>query len=160
MRLQIYSVWGQIICVEFQINFRDDRQYNSEGPLAPSCNHSQNWLKIFMSALISVLLLKFCLTLTNLTIVYIKEIQWNLSITDTLGLDIFGHFLLQYWGNEVENVLVTPFRTKIFVLMMEVFPIVHVLNSEGLLREIPLYSMILLVKAGTRGAGDHLLLWR
>ena len=52
--------------------------------------------------------------------------QWNLTIMDTLGPDIFGHFLLQYRGfplSEVENVLVTPFGTKIFVLTMEVFSI-------------------------------------
>ena len=50
-------------------------------------------------------------------------IQWNLSITDILGP---GHFLLQYRGfslSEVKNVLVTPFGTKIFVLIMEVFSI-------------------------------------
>ena len=45
---------------------------------------------------------------------------------DTLGPDIFGYFLLQYRGfplSEVKNVLVTPFGTKIFVLIMEVFPL-------------------------------------
>ena len=53
-------------------------------------------------------------------------IQWNLSIMDTLGPDIFDHFLLQYRVFpllEVKNVLVTPFGTKIFVLIMEVFSI-------------------------------------
>ena len=56
----------------------------------------------------------------------LKVIQWNLSITDTLGPDIFGHFLLRYRGfplSEVKSVLVTPFGTKIFVLIMEVFSI-------------------------------------
>ena len=51
------------------------------------------------------------------------RIQWNLSITDTLGPDIFGHFLLQYRGfplSEVKNVLVISFGTKIFVLIKEV----------------------------------------
>ena len=50
-------------------------------------------------------------------------IQWNLSITDTLGP---GQFLLQYRGfplSEVKNVLVTPFGIKIFVLIIEVFSI-------------------------------------
>ena len=64
--------------------------------------------------------LKFCRALNHL------PIQWNLSITDTLGPDIFGHFLLQYRGfplSEVKNVLVAPFGTKIFVLIMEVFSI-------------------------------------
>ena len=44
----------------------------------------------------------------------------------TLGPDIFGYFLLQYRGfplSEVKNVLVTPFGTKIFVLIMEVFSV-------------------------------------
>ena len=51
------------------------------------------------------------------------NVQWNLSVMDTLGPGIFGHFLLQYRGfpfSEVENVLVTPVGTKIFVIM-EVF---------------------------------------
>ena len=58
-------------------------------------------------------------------------IQWNLSITDTLGPDISGYFLLKYRGlplSEVKNVLVTPFGTKIFVLIMEVF------SNESLIR--------------------------
>ena len=45
-------------------------------------------------------------------------IQWNHSITDTLGP---GYFLLQYRGlplSEGKNVLVTP---KIITLIMEVF---------------------------------------
>ena len=53
-------------------------------------------------------------------------LQWNLSITDTLGPDIFDHFLLQYRGFpllEVKNASVTPFGTKIFILIMEVFSI-------------------------------------
>ena len=57
--------------------------------------------------------------------------QWNLSITDTLGPDIFGHFLLQYRGfplSELKNVLVTPFGTNIFVLIMEVFSIESLLQ--------------------------------
>ena len=48
-----------------------------------------------------------------------SRIQWNLSITDTLEPDIFGHFLLQYRGfplSEVKNVFVTPVGTKIFVI--------------------------------------------
>ena len=59
-------------------------------------------------------------------------IQWNLPITDTLGLDIFGHFLLQYRDfalSEVKNVLVTPFGTKIFVLIMEVFSIESLIRT-------------------------------
>ena len=58
----------------------------------------------------------------------LDKIQWNLFITDTLGPDIFGHFLLQYRGfslSEVKNVLVTPVGTKIFVLIMEVFLLCH-----------------------------------
>ena len=58
-------------------------------------------------------------------------IQWNLSITDTLGPDIFWHFLLQYKGfplSEVKNVLVTPVGTKIFILIMEVFSIVSLIQ--------------------------------
>ena len=34
-------------------------------------------------------------------------IRWNLSVTDTVGPDIFGNFLLQYRGlppSEVKNV--------------------------------------------------------
>ena len=49
-------------------------------------------------------------------------VQWSLSVTDTLGPDIFGHFLLQYRGfplSEGKNVLVTPVMTKIFVLNKE-----------------------------------------
>ena len=45
---------------------------------------------------------------------------------DTLGPDIFGHFLLQYRGlplSEVKNVLVAPFGAKIFALIMEAFSI-------------------------------------
>ena len=52
------------------------------------------------------------------------ELQWNLSITDTSGPDIFGYFLLQYRGfplSEVKNVLVTSVGIKIYVLIMEVF---------------------------------------
>ena len=55
---------------------------------------------------------------------YSINVQWNLSVTDTLGPGIFGLFLLQYRDfplSEVENVLVTSVRTKIFVLIMEVF---------------------------------------
>ena len=62
-----------------------------------------------------------------------QDIQWNLSITDTLGPSIFGQFLLQYRGfplSEVKNVLVTPVGTKIFVLIMKVFSI------ESLIRTI------------------------
>ena len=57
-------------------------------------------------------------------------LQWNLSIMDTLGPDIFDHFLLQYRGfplSEVKNVLVTPVGTKIFVL------IIKVLSMESLI---------------------------
>ena len=60
----------------------------------------------------------------------ISTIQWNLSITDTLGLHIFGYFLLQYRGfplSEIKSVLVRP---KIFVLIMEVFSI------ESLIRRV------------------------
>ena len=45
---------------------------------------------------------------------------------DTLGPDIFGHFLLQYRRFlllEAKNELVTPVGTKIFVLNMENFSI-------------------------------------
>ena len=72
---------------------------------------------------------------------FISNIQWNLSITDTLGPDIFGHFLLQYSFSlsEVKNVFVTPVGTKIFVLIMDGGFFYCVLNSEGLLREVPLY---------------------
>ena len=53
---------------------------------------------------------------------------------DTLEPDSFGQFLLQYRGgfplSEVKNVLVTPFGTKIFVLIIEVFSI------ESLIRRV------------------------
>ena len=55
-----------------------------------------------------------------------NHLQWKLSITDTLRLDIFGHFLLQYRGSplsEVKNVLVTSVGTKIFILIKVVFSI-------------------------------------
>ena len=58
----------------------------------------------------------------------ILAIQSNLSITDTLGP---GHFLLQYRGlslSEVKNVSVTPVGAKIFVLIMEVFSIVSLIQ--------------------------------
>ena len=61
---------------------------------------------------------------TTLHALLLCRIQWNLSITDTLGPDIFDHFLLQFRDfplSEVKNVLATPFGTKIFVLIMEVF---------------------------------------
>ena len=61
------------------------------------------------------------------------HIQWNLSIANNLGPDIFGDFLLQHRGfplSEVKNVLVTPVGTKIFVLIMEVFFI------ESLIRRV------------------------
>ena len=69
-------------------------------------------------------------------------IQWNLSITDILTPDIFGH-LLQYRGFpllEVENVLVTPVGTKTIVLIMEVFSFIH-----RVLREVPLYYEFLVL---------------
>ena len=50
---------------------------------------------------------------------------------DTLGPDIFGHFLLLYRGfplSEVKNVLVTPVGTKIFVLIMEVYSIEYLIR--------------------------------
>ena len=53
----------------------------------------------------------------------IWQIQWNLSIIDALGPDIFGHFFRGFPLSEVKNVLVTPFGTKIFVLITEVFSI-------------------------------------
>ena len=31
-------------------------------------------------------------------LLFVDTTQWNLSVTDTLGLDIFGHFMLQYRG--------------------------------------------------------------
>ena len=64
-------------------------------------------------------------------------IQWNLSTTERPK--IFCRVLLQYRGfpvSEVKNALVTPVGTKIFALIMEVF-----FNSEGLLREVPLYMV-------------------
>ena len=33
-----------------------------------------------------------------------RDVQWNLSITDTLGPDIFGQFLLQYRGFPLSEV--------------------------------------------------------
>ena len=45
-------------------------------------------------------------------------------LSDTLGPDIFGHFLLQYRGFpvlEVKNVLVAPVGAIIFVLILTVF---------------------------------------
>ena len=50
---------------------------------------------------------------------------------DTLGPDIFSHFLLLYRGfplSEVKNVLMTHFGAKIFVLIMEVFSIVSLIR--------------------------------
>ena len=56
---------------------------------------------------------------------YIKIMYSGTSVvTDTLGPDIFVNFLSQYRGfplSEVKNVLVASVRTKIFVLIMEVF---------------------------------------
>ena len=49
---------------------------------------------------------------------------------ETLGPDIFSHFLLQYKSfplSEVKNVLVRPFGAKLFVLIMEVFSIVSLI---------------------------------
>ena len=37
---------------------------------------------------------------------------------DTLGPDIFDHFLLQYSLSEIKNVLVIPVGNKIFALIM------------------------------------------
>ena len=56
---------------------------------------------------------------------------------DTLGP---GLFLLQQRSSsfKFKNVLVTPVGTKLFILIMEVFSY-RVLNSEGLLREVPLH---------------------
>ena len=65
---------------------------------------------------------------------YIVDI---LSITDTLGPDIFGQFVLQYRGfplSEVKNILVTTVGTKIFILIMEVFSIVSLIRRVCLER--------------------------
>ena len=53
-----------------------------------------------------------------------RHVRWNLSITDTLGPDIFGHFLLQYRGfplSEVKNVLVIPVGPKFLFLLWRFF---------------------------------------
>ena len=63
------------------------------------------------------------------TLYYCMHLQWNLSIMDTLGPDIFGQ--LQYGGlplSVVKNVLGTPVGTKILVLVMEVFSIVSLIR--------------------------------
>ena len=60
---------------------------------------------------------------------------------DTLGPDIFVHFLLQYRDfplSEVKSELLTLVGTKIFVPMYIRGFFYCVLNSEGLLREVPL----------------------
>ena len=62
------------------------------------------------------------------------QIQWNFSTTNTLRLDSFGHFLLQYRGFPLSEV-------KISVTLLRPtyhggFYIMYVLNSEDLLREI------------------------
>jgi len=57
------------------------------------------------------------------------------------GATYFCNFLQQYRSfplSEVKNVLVTPVEAKIFVLIMGFF--YCVLNSEGLLRKVPIYS--------------------
>ena len=62
----------------------------------------------------------------------ISKLQWNLSITDILVPGIFGHNLLQYRGfplSEVKNVLTRPVGTKIFVLIMDVFSIVSLIQG-------------------------------
>ena len=64
-------------------------------------------------------------------------IQWNLSALDILGPDIFGSFPL----SEVKNVMVTPVGTKNFCPYYRGF-FYCVLNSGGLLREIPLYVLV------------------
>ena len=68
-------------------------------------------------------------------------LQWNLSIMDILGPDIFDHFLLQYMYrgfplSEVKNVLVTPVETNPYYKGF----IYGVLNLEGILREVPLHT--------------------
>ena len=59
-------------------------------------------------------------------------VQWNLSIANTLGPDISGHFLQQYRGFpllKVKNVLVTPVcQDQNFVLIMEVVSIVFLIR--------------------------------
>ena len=55
-------------------------------------------------------------------------ILWNSSITDTLGLDIYGHFLLQYSSfplSAVKNVSVTPVRIKIFVRIISIVSLIR-----------------------------------
>ena len=50
---------------------------------------------------------------------------------------IFGHFLLQYEGfalSEAKNILVTPVRTKILVIIMRVFSIVSSIRQVCLER--------------------------
>ena len=62
--------------------------------------------------------------------------QWNCSIANILGPDIFGIFLLQYRGfplSEVKNELVTRVGTK---FLSGGFFIVSLIRS--LLREVPL----------------------
>ena len=57
-------------------------------------------------------------------------IQWNLSITDTLGPDIFGYFLLQYRGFpllEIKILSVTYVGAKFFALIMEAVSIVSLI---------------------------------
>ena len=75
------------------------------------------------------------------------SVQWNLSITDTLRPDIFGHFLLQYRGftlSEAKNVLVTSaFWNQNFYPHCGGF-LYCVLNFEGLLREVPMYTAVYL----------------
>ena len=68
--------------------------------------------------------------------------QRNLSITDTLGPYIFGHFCCNievFPLSEVKNVLVTPIGIKIFVLIMVIFSIVSALIGGFVIREDPLY---------------------
>ena len=82
----------------------------------PYSSKSYNFKQIFVITSMNVNLLQFDdIAISNST----SPLQWNLSITDTLGPDIFGHFLLQYRGfplSEIKNVLVIPVRTKILSL--------------------------------------------
>ena len=67
----------------------------------------------------------------------VTQPHWNLSITDTLGLDIFGNFCSNiardFTLSEVKNVLVTSVGTKIFVFNYE---------FREFVRKVPLYMSV------------------
>jgi len=97
-----------------------------------------------------------CIYVHISTIVH-THMLWNLSITDTLGTDIFGHFLLKYRGfplSEFKNVLVMPVRTKIFILRF-------FLNLEGRGSTVYTHTHVFkCIPVGLTILGNLLTVWR